>query len=253
MATKTKLFIGTPCYGGMLSVAYFQAIMQLTEHLRSKGIEFEVFTKSNESLITRARNTLVAEFIGRTEFTHLLWIDADMGFEPELISKMLAFDKHVVAAACPMKNIDWNRVLGAARKASDAATLRNLSMQFNVNFISGKDNQIQIEDGFAQVSMVGTGIMMIRRDTFEVMRERLPDCRYVNDIAGYENPYTKDNFHGFFDTMTHPQTRRYLSEDFAFCYRWRELCGGEIYINIDHTISHYGNYPFKGAFKDTLI
>ena len=81
-------------------------------------------------------------------------------------------------------------------------------------------------DGFIEVAAIGTGFMLIRREVFDILRSKLPNSAYVNDIAGYENVFTNNKFYTFFDTMLHPKTRRYLSEDFAFCYRWREICGG---------------------------
>ena len=256
MATKPKLLIATPCYGGMITVSYFKSLMKLNNALQSLGIEFHILTKSNESLITRGRNALVAEFIGRKQYTHLLWIDADMGFEPELIVKMLEIDQPVVGAACPMKNIDWERVKQQAPRAKDGAQLRSLAMQYNINLVDENDRRVEksleIRNGFLEVSTVGTGIMMIRRDVFDIMREKLPDAAYTNDIAGYDNEYTRGNFYTFFDTMLHPVSKRYLSEDYAFCYRWVFLCGGNIYLNIEHKIVHFGSYPFTGAFIDNL-
>ncbi len=245
---SVRLFIATPCYGGQISVAYFKSMLATTDYLRKHGIQHHVMTKSNESLISRARNTLVAEFMGRTMYTHLLWIDADTGWDPEIVIKLLRFDQPVTGVACPMKNIDWERVRKMAGKAQTGKQLRDLSMLFNINHCHKPDARHIVDDGFIEVAAIGTGFMLIRRDVFDIMRSKLPDSTYVNDIAGYENVFTNNKFYTFFDTMLHPKTRRYLSEDFAFCYRWRELCGGKIYANIKYPLTHYGNYPFSGSY-----
>ena len=114
---NARLFIATPCYGGQLSVSYFKSMLRTADCLREHGIKYQVATKANESLISRALNTLVAEFLGRTMYTHLLWIDADPGWEPDIIIKLLQFNQPVVGVACPMKNIDWERVRTMASKA----------------------------------------------------------------------------------------------------------------------------------------
>ena len=127
-----------------------------------------------------------------------------------------------------------------------------MAAQFNVNFVDADDRRtsatLAIDNGFIKVPVVGTGFMMIRRHVFEVMKSKLPDAGYINDIAGYQNQYTEDNFYTFFDTMLHPKSRRYLSEDYAFCYKWVTLCGGEIYLNVEHQLTHFGNYAFAGSF-----
>ncbi len=248
----SRLLIATPCYGGMITTAYFQSMLKTVHRMREAGIGFEILTKSNESLITRARNSLVAEFMGRKEFTHLLFIDADIGFEPELILKMLSYDKPVTAAAYPTKGINWERVRKLAPRAKDGPHLRDLSMHYTVNFVDADDQphrvKLSVEDGFVKVPIVSTGFMMIRRDVFETMRGLLPESAYVNDVAGYDNPHTRGNFYTFFDTMVHPKSRRYLSEDYGFCYKWVVRCGGEIYLNVEHRLTHYGTYPFSGSF-----
>jgi hypothetical protein len=247
----SRLMIATPCYGGMITTAYFQSMLKTVDFLNRSGIAYEIFTKANESLITRARNAFVAEFMGRKEFSHLLFIDADIGFEPELIGKMLNFNKPVTAAAYPTKGINWERVRKLAARAKDGQHLRDLSMHYTVNFVDADDKpyrvKLSIEDGFIKVPLVSTGFLMIRREVFETMRALLPDTSFVNDIPGHDSPHARSNFHTFFDTLVHPKSRRYLSEDYAFCYKWVVQCNGEIYLNVEHRLTHYGTYPFSGS------
>ena len=91
-------------------------------------------------------------------------------------------------------------------------------------------------------------MMLIQRNVFEQMIQALPELRYVNDIKGYENDRTRGNFWLFFDTMIEPESRRYLSEDYAFCHRWCESCGGEIYLDIESELTHFGNFDYRGSF-----
>jgi hypothetical protein len=249
----TKVLIGTPCYGGNLSVNYFHAMRRLLPMLEKQGIEVFLKTLAQESLISRGRNTIVAEFLGRQDFTHLLFIDADIGFEPETILRLLARNQPVVGAACPMKGYAWDKVLTIAKKTDSVDALKRASLQFAIN-PHDEDNtgSVAIDDGFMRVSKCGTGMMLIQRPVLERLREVFPDLKYTNDVAGYENEFTRDNFWTFFEPMLHPKTRRYLSEDYAFCHRWTQGCQGEIWVDVQSRISHYGQAAFAGSFMDMV-
>jgi glycosyltransferase involved in cell wall biosynthesis len=251
-----RILIGTPCYGGNMNVNYFHSIRKLLPALEKKGIEFHIKTLSQESLITRARNTIVAEFLGRKDFTHLLFIDADMGFEPGGVLRLLARGEPLVCGACPMKGYDWEKVLAAAKKADSADALKRASLKFAINLTDedrprgARATKLAVEDGFVKVSKAGSAMMLIERQVFERMKKAYPELKYRNDITGYENQYSKDNFWSFFETMVHPKSRRYLSEDYAFCHRWTSGCGGEIWLDVQSRISHYGSVAYSGSFLE---
>ncbi|MDR3419270.1 MAG: hypothetical protein P4L83_24085 [Nevskia sp.] len=252
---SAKILLGLPAYGGMVSTVYLQSLLSLLDLTRAQGIELRPKILSQESLVTRARNTIVAEFLGREEFTHLLFIDADIGFPAQLVLRMLALDKPLTAAAYPMKDLDWNSVQRSALRGAAAAALPQAALNFVLNLVDEDrqaDGSVPVSDGFVRVSKAGTGFMLIRRDVFPPLIQRFPELRYENDIAGYNNPQTKGNFWAFFDTLLHPQTRRYLSEDYAFCHRWTQGCGGEIWMNIDTPLSHHGQYAFSGSLLDSI-
>ncbi len=80
---KTKILFGTPCYGGMMHTRYFMSVLRILPELDKMGIEYTFALPSSESLIPRARNKVVAEFIGRKDCTHLLFIDADINLNAE--------------------------------------------------------------------------------------------------------------------------------------------------------------------------
>ncbi|MDP3171702.1 MAG: hypothetical protein Q8M91_15330 [Polaromonas sp.] len=254
---KPHLLIGTPCYGGNLSVNYFHAIRRLLPLLEQQGIAVSFKTLAQESLISRARNTIVAEFLGRPECSHLLFIDADIGFEPELVPRLLAHGQLLVCAAYPMKAYNWDKVLEAAKTAGSSEALKRASLQFAAN-MRDEDwpqdtdrNRLDIVNGFVRVSKAATGMMLIERQVFERLKSACPQLQYNNDVAGYDNPHTRGNFWTFFDTLVHPVSRRYLSEDYAFCYRWTQACQGEIWLDIESRLSHHGNVAFAGSFLES--
>jgi len=222
----TKIFIGTPCYGGMITADYFKSVLQLTALAATKKIELQFGTIGNESLITRARNTLVQLFMDEPQYTHLLFIDADIAFNPESVFRMLDLDEDVVTGVYPRKTIDWGKVK-------------------NPNKVLSKKGFIEVLDG-------ATGFMLIKRNVFKKMALAYPELKFIPD-QHIGAPHDKTfNYHDtskwnytFFDTMIEPETKRYLSEDYAFCRLWQKI-NGKIYADIASGMTHYGNYSFKG-------
>ena len=163
-----KIFIGTPCYGGMITADYFKSCMQLVALASSRKIELQFGTIGNESLITRARNTLVQLFMDG-DYTHLLFIDSDLAFNPEAVLRMLDYDKDVVTGIYPRKTIDWIKV---KKKLKDNPNMYEdellaSSLQYNLNVKN--PNHILLEKGFIEVMDGPTGFMLIKREVFSKM------------------------------------------------------------------------------------
>ena len=225
--------------------------MQLVALASTKKIELQFGTIGNESLITRARNTLVKLFMDG-DYTHLLFIDADLAFNPDAVIRMLEYDKDVVTGIYPRKTIDWIKVKNKLKQKPEISEdeLLAASLQYNLNVAD--PNKIMLEKGFIEVMDGPTGFMMIKRDVFERMAEVYPNLKFVPDQHINQPHETEFNYHktsdwnyAFFDTMIEPQTKRYLSEDYAFCRLWQNM-GGKIYADILSGMTHYGNYAFKG-------
>ena len=246
-----KIFIGTPCYGGMITADYFKSCLRLTALAATKKTELQFGTIGNESLITRARNTLVQLFMDG-DYTHLLFIDADIAFNPESVFRMLELDEEVTCGIYPRKTINWTKVIKKIKNNPNMKEneLLATSLEYNLNFKN--PNHIEMKNGFVEVMDGATGFMLIKRSVFEKMAKNYPDLKFVPD-QHINQPHEKDfNFHktsdwnyAFFDTMIEPKTRRYLSEDYAFCRLWQNI-GGKIYADIVSGMTHYGNYAFKG-------
>ena len=246
-----KIFIGTPCYGGMITADYFKSCMQLVALAASKKIELQFGTIGNESLITRARNTLVQLFMDG-DYSHLLFIDSDLAFNPEAVIRMLEYDKDVVTGIYPRKTIDWIKVKKRLKEKPDISEdeLLASSLQYNLNVKN--PNKILLDKGFIEVMDGPTGFMLIKRDVFVRMANVYPELKFVPDQHINQSHDTEFNYHDtsdwnytFFDTMIEPQTKRYLSEDYAFCRLWQNM-GGKIYADIMSGMTHYGNYAFRG-------
>ena len=162
-----KIFIGTPCYGGMITADYFKSCMQLTAVAALNKIELQFGTIGNESLITRARNTLVQLFMDDEQYTHLLFIDADISFDPISVIRMIDLDEDVVTGVYPRKTIDWTKVKRKAKEKPDISEdeLHAASLQYNLNVVDPK--KIEVKKGFIEVLDGATGFMLIKRNVFK--------------------------------------------------------------------------------------
>jgi len=226
-----KLFIATPCYGGLLTDAYLHSILDLSAALARRGIDYTVYTLRNESLIPRARNTLVAVFL-QSGCTDMLFIDADVRFDPEGALRMLDTDKPVIGAACPVKH---------------------LPLHYAVNFRFDGDEQekkLIVDDGAIEVVDVGSSFLLIRRSVFEELIEAYPHLHYRNGLKQF-SPDCDPYFYSFFDTMHDPDTNRYLSEDYTFCRRWQQI-GGKTWLDPKTRIAHVGSFTYAGHLDDLL-
>tara|TARA_R110002096_G_scaffold166003_1_gene334997 strand:- start:187 stop:939 length:753 start_codon:yes stop_codon:yes gene_type:complete len=236
---KLSIFVGTPCYGSWLSEDYFHSILDLQNFCRQEEIALRIQTLGQESLITRARNTLVANFLDDKESTHLLFIDADIGFEANSLKRYLEFNQEVICSPYPMKIISWELIPQLVKEKKD---FKNLCHPYVLNFMD-KDN-INVEKGFAEVLDAATGFMLIKRSCIEKMVKEYPDLFYVSDQIVNGKEYNSKNTYLFFDTMK-DENGRYLSEDYAFSRRWQKI-GGKIWADIGSNLTHFGSYRYSG-------
>ena len=252
MPSSPKLFVGTPCYGGMITAEYFKSCLQLTTVAAVNKVELQFGTIGNESLVTRARNTLVQLFMDEPDCTHLLFIDADIGFNPQTIMRMLKLDKEVVTGVYPRKTIDWRKIKRRVKENNDISEdeLHAASLQYNLNVKNPE--RVEVKNGFIEVLDGATGFMLIKKQVFEKMAKAYPELKFKSDQHLGSPHDTQFDYHdtsewnyAFFDTMIDPDTKRYLSEDYAFCRLWQKI-GGSVYADITSGLTHCGTYAFKG-------
>ena len=248
---KHKLFVATPMYGGQAHGMYVKACLDLQGLLTKYGVEVRFSFLFNESLITRARNYLVDEFL-RSDCTHMLFIDSDVHYNPQDVVALLALDKDVIGGPYPKKAINWNNVAHAARTHPDMNPheLENVVGDYVFNVVKGTQ-QFSVNEPL-EVLEIGTGYMMIKREVFEKMEAAYPQLRYRPDHVGQANFDGSRYIHAYFDTIidtvdsaTGGGSDRYLSEDYMFCQLWRKI-GGTIFLCPWMRTQHIGTYPFTG-------
>jgi len=248
---KNKFFIATPCYGGQLNEPYFRSVIKMMTFFNGHQIPLAFGTIANESLVTRARNVLVAYFLA-SDYTHLMFIDADIEFQTEDILKLYAHKKDVVVGAYPKKGVAWDKIrANLTDPANKEKELSDRDMAsfgsdyaINFKFVDKETKTIGVENGLIKLHDAGTGFMMISREAILKMIKAYPELKYNNDV-NINNADLKDHFYALFDTMIDPVDRRYLSEDYTFCRRWQEI-GGDIWLDPSISLNHYGHFCFQG-------
>ena len=219
----TRVHICMPCYGGMLTESTFMSYIKWANTARQLGIDWTMETMTNESLISRARNTLTAKFLSNPDSTHLMFIDADIGWEPWHLLVMLNRDVDVIGGLYPMKS---------------------LPVKWCVN---GFDGAEEGPDGLQEVTKTGTGFLLMKRGVFEKLNAH-PAVKPFNSDIGLPpelNVYMKT----YFDTAV--RENRYYSEDWTFCENWRDL-GGKVWVDKRVLLRHTGTYVFDYATQDQL-
>ena len=211
----TKVHIAMPCYGGMLTESTFMSFIKWANTARQLGIDWTLETMVNESLISRARNTLTAKFLDMPDATHLFFVDADIGWEPWHLLVLLNRDVDVIGGLYPMKTMPIKWVVNGFEGAEEGP------------------------DGLQEVSKAGTGFLLMKKHVFEKMKTHPAVKQYKNDIG--LDPKYDQHLKTYFDTAV--RQNRYYSEDWTFCENWRDM-GGRIWMDKRVLLRHSGSYVF---------
>ena len=243
MTEQIHLVVATPCFGGQVSSIYASSIFQLQRVLRSKSnIQLKVLMRDGDALITRARANLMTLFLDDPTATHFLFVDADIGFAPDQVFRLIESGADVVAGLYPIKRVNWEKARRAIENKRPNVPSASLDYVLEID----DPDHVAVVNGFTRVRYAGTGFLMIRRHVFEQMcahpayaslqffREHSLDA-----LAGSPNRFA------LFECMIDPKTGTYLSEDFAFCKRWTDI-GGEIWADLESHLDHVGPAVFHG-------
>ena len=243
MTERFHLVVATPCFGGQVSSIYASSIFHLQRVLRSKSnIDLKVHLRDGDALITRARANLVTMFLDDPAATHLLFVDADIGFTPEQVFRLIESGADVVAGVYPIKRINWEK----ARRALESKRPDVLGASLDYVFEIDDPDRVTVVRGFTRVRYAGTGFLMIRRHVLERMCAH-PDYASLQFFREHSHDALtgSPNRFALFDCMIDAKSGTYLSEDFAFCRRWTDI-GGEIWADLESNLDHVGPSVFHG-------
>lgn len=277
---KCKLFVATPQYAGQNAGLYMKSCLDLQSICLQYGVEIKFSFLFNESLITRARNYLVDEFL-RSDCTHLLFIDSDIHFEPQDVLALIALDKDVIGAPYPKKSINWRNIANAMIKnpTLNPGELDGLVGDYVFNPVPGTTS-FNVREPL-EVLEIGTGYMLIKREVFDKFKAAYPKQNYRPDHVGQANFDGSRYIHAYFDTVIDngytyddlyqlvklaaagdnikkkaqafieaekTASHRYLSEDYMFCQYWRKI-GGKVWLCPWMKTQHLGSYAFTGNMQ----
>ena len=219
------------------------AVIKLQMLMMRHKIQLMIDTTENESLVHRARNVSVGRFMQKTDCEYLMFIDADVHFDPAAVVRLVRSGHELSVACYPKKVVMWDQAAAAVRNGDDR-DMAMLSSSLVVNIGATKRS---IENGFVEILDGPTGFMCIHRSVFKKLEEKFPELWCKNDHQNRDF----DEYHACFDCMIDPESKRYLSEDYAFCRRWQQA-GGKIYADVNTTLGHVGNLPFSACLDDRL-
>jgi len=248
-----SLFLATPMYGGNCSGFYTKAVAELSQNMARAGVPLKLYYLFNESLITRARNYCVDEFL-RSDCSHMIFIDSDIGFNWKDVITLLHLCNEddgmdVVCGPYPKKTIAWEKVKAACDAgygSENPFELEQFAGDYVFNPVEGQksfriDEPVEIKEG-------GTGFMMIHRKVFEKYAEAYPELSYLPDHARTEHFDGSKEITAFFDCIIDPKTKRYLSEDYMFSHYVRDI-GMKVWYCPWMQMQHVGTYSFKGNMQ----
>jgi hypothetical protein len=259
---KPHIIFLTPCYNSSMYCTYTESLLQTMFMCKDLGIDATVHFCRNDSLVSRARNNLIAKAMHIKTATHFMFIDADISWNPFDIIKLLVADKHIVGGIYPIKNYDWDKAISNPQHINDILERKKKSqlntiytdqtfvktnmVRYNANY---KSNMLEIKNNLTQVRHLATGFMLIQRSVIEVMSKAFPQTKYVDDVnflTGSENDFA----YALFDCSV--EDGHYLSEDWMFCHRWAKM-GGEVYADITVDLDHTGIETFKGSYVSSIM
>ena len=216
-----SVLIALPCYGGMVSDKTAKGLFNLGKELRTHKIDHGLLTMANESLITQGRSKMANFFMNNTKYERILFIDADVGFEPKDVFDLLKYDKDIICGAYPMKTIP---------------------LRYNYNV-----TKPVVEEGeLIKIDNVGFGFAMIKRRVFETIAQK-----YGNELKYYpadnsENYQVseKERHNSYHYFLEMKKGMNYLPEDFSFFERAKSV-GYTAWLNSNIRLPHVGSHVFQ--------
>ncbi len=248
-----KILLGTPAHGDVVTIPYHTSVIRLLNVAKTwpASIYLNVV---RSSVISQARNAIASKVLANASITHLLFVDSDMGFEPDLIRKMLEFNRPVVGCVYPKRVSDYRRLFDVSRSSNDPLAAQYLAQSYvggEEDLVGWEQGKLELRNGFARAFRTGTGIMLIKREVLEQMRQHYPDLWVWDTEGAYRGLGVEGHVLQCFEPLQSPSGLFY-SEDYAFCSRWVDGCGGEIWSCISETIIHSGSERFTGNYSAKL-
>ena len=243
MPSPVRIFIPIICYNHQCHSSFMFSLISLVLVLKEQGIDVSLYPIGFDSLVNRARNAAVALFMS-APYTHLLFLDTDIEFNPQDIIRLIRADEKIIGAAYAQKWLNVDKIKEVFKKDH----LPPNPMHLCVNQSVTPDSHVISEK--MEITYLTTGCMLINKNVIDLLIRAYPERQYVNDIDGYKGA-DSDKFFNFFSVEINPYTQQYESEDYCFCRLWKEQ-GGQVYLIPDITLTHFGWFGYASNMKANL-
>jgi hypothetical protein len=250
IASDMKVAIATPTHDGNVTYEYLHSLRALESDFRKNQIQSDLITLEGTTLAF-ARNTFASIVMNDKSYTHLLFVDADMGFMPEAVMKLIRSGHAVTGCVYPTRQLNLAKFHAASRSVASSEQAQLFAADYVAAAALEKNDRGQyvVKDGFVRTRRIGMGITLIRREALEELAVKLPELVSSSEKDRY---YAKAVNGPVLQCFAHIYADGVLSsEDASFCKRWIQ-CGGEIWALIDQTVVHVGRYKFLGNFAKSM-
>ena len=240
-------------YGGMCHVEFSMALARLyIEALKRGEVNFISNAICFESLISRGRNAAAASALHHNS-DYLMFIDADVIFQPEDVFKLISHDKDVVCGVYPKKYVNDEKV-NFLFSNCDKSIVENGNWRQICTDPSSEIRQLAVSqyktgEKLLEVDYAATGFMLVKTAALKKIIKAKPGIKYRNDIDGYTE--YGDNFYDFFPARINQSTKKYESEDYGFCQLWRSI-GGKIFVDPSIKLGHIGRHTYVCDLQQQL-
>lgn len=248
-APNLKILIATPCYAGLCHANYTLSLVKTFNYFHQvKNVQLSHKFILYESLVPRARNYFVAYALSDPAITHLLFIDADMRWDPEYIKKMLSVNKPIIAGTFPKKHYIWERLRNPTVRQiimNDKLSPEEFRSKIKANLVDYAVNfgpSREVRDGLIEVDHAATAFMLIQRDVLEKMCLHYPELKVKNPAKDLMRE-VQEKMYSLFELTV--QDGQYFSEDYLFCKRWNHL-GGKVFVDLSMNLGHSGAEEYEG-------
>jgi hypothetical protein len=240
-----KLLVALPSFRHLVTAQCAVTLFNLRGCLDEVGVESAIANVEGADVVL-ARNSLATMVLSDPSFSHVFFIDDDMAFDANIVVEMLRLDLPLVSVMAPRRRLTLERVHEAATHGDNALKASTKALDFVMRLPKGQSEPV-IEHGLAKVDGIGMAVTLIRRDVLETMV-----AKGLAAPKKSRKPGIEPDIFGFFDPVFDPEENNTLSEDYSFCHRWVNGCGGEIFAMTEHAISHIGPYAYRGRYADLI-
>lgn len=231
---------------------YVSGLLSLQRACMEAGLAFEFFYVSGTALLHEQRNVLIQRFLAESNLSHLMFIDADVGFEGRDVLRMYEMQAEIALGPYPAKQMNWEAIVEMARRHPDlpAKQVAMAAAEYRHTLYAIGEGALDQAERPVEVAGGGAGLMLLERAVFDKLASAYPDTRVeVPLIYRHLVPHST-HMHEHFEFLRTPEGRS-LSEDISFCRKWRDL-GGGIYACPWFKTTHSGTYPFDGNLPALL-